>query len=239
MFIEVTLLDSPSVKAFDVLQQTFWPFDLKAKEAGSLEPGQVGLLGRKVLLGTEYSESPYCYSWEAHMKAWSSDREVLSGKSPLVKSLGLSQSNTVDGVIDATLGLGKDTAHLLTFGAKVMAFERVAEVFFLARASQVLEDFFPERLLLSFGSVKENPENLPIYFDPMFDDGSKRKAKAHKGMSAFHLLVGGDDDAAQEGMRLRNMTSRLVVKRPSKKKALLDNLNSSWKGKAISYDLYL
>lgn len=236
MFIEVTVLKPPPAPLYNKLQQIMWDFEVSYKDGDQLAPGAIGLNGTQVLLGTEFADAPYIYSWEESFRSWHNDREVTSGKAPLTKALGLKKGESV---IDATMGLGKDSCQLLAAGAKVLAFERVPEVFFLGRVSQVFEDFLPQQLQLFFGEVKDNPSGLPIYFDPMFDDGSKRKAKAHKGMGAFHLLVGADDDAGEEALRLRGLTQRLVIKRPSKKKALLENINSTWKGKAISYDLYL
>jgi hypothetical protein len=218
------------------LRQNPWAFEIIYREKAELEVGEIGLKGSQVLMGTQFSNSPFIFSWEEQMRSWSQDRDVFTGKTPLIKALGLKKN---DSVIDTTLGLGKDTTQLLTFGAHVEAYERVPQVYFMARAAQIFEGFLEDKLLLNFGSLGENPKNLPIYFDPMFDDGSKRKAKAHNAMSAFHELVGGDPDAIEEGKRLRNLTKRLVVKRPSKKKALLENVNSTWKGKAISFDLYL
>ena len=236
MFIEVTVIEAPEKHLYNKLQQNVWDFEVRYREGQELGVGQIGLKGNQVILGTEFPDSPFIYSWDQQMRTWAGDRDVFQGKTGLIKALGLKKE---DRVFDATMGLGKDTTQLLSFGANVIAHERVPEVFFMGRASQLFEGFLQDKLCLRFGALLQNPENLPIYFDPMFDDGSKRKAKAHKGMSAFHKLVGGDEDACEEAKRLRAMTSRLVIKRPSKKQALLGNVNSSWKGKAVSFDLYL
>lgn len=232
MYIEVIVLKSPSARRLDLLQQNLWDFEVRFLEADQLCEAQVGLDGDNLLLGGLPGQNPVVYSFEKELSKWRGSK----GKTPLVKALG---ANKGDRLIDATFGFGKDSCQLLGHGLSVHAYERVPELYFLARSCQLWQEIPEERLKIHFGSVRENPKDCPIYFDPMYEDGALRKAKSGKGMQVFHKLVGLDEDASQEAQRLRDLTSRLVVKRAPKAPMLLEKRNSTWESKAVRFDLYL
>lgn len=248
MSIEVIVLEAPSSERLDQLQQYLWDFEVKYTTSDELLPAQVGIRGSELLLGGLAGQKPIVYGLNQELRFWRDSLTKTLNKSKgkskgnakarpaILKALGVGRG---DKVIDATFGLGRDSCQLMSAGLKVTAFERVPELFFLAKASQIWEDISEDRLELHFGSVRENPERLPIYFDPMFSDGSDRKAKSGKGMQVFHELVGSDDDAGSEAKRLRELTDRLVIKRAPKAPQLLEGRNSDWTSKAVRFDLYL
>ncbi len=236
MFIEVTLLEELKGPMYNILQQFPWEFEVKYALGTQLSTGEIGLDSRGPILGAMPGQNPIRFSWNEQIHSWRRDAQCLQGKGPLFKALGVRRGETV---IDTTMGLGRDTSQLLAAGIKVLAFERVPAVFFLGVAAQIFEGLSKERLQLNFGSCHSNPENYPIFFDPMFDDGKKRKAKPNKGMEVFHQLVGGDEDSSEEAERLRHLTKRLVIKRSPKSVELLKGRNSKWESKALRLDLYL
>lgn len=182
-------------------------------------------------------ERPFSFSWEKNLNFWS--RESFSfKKSPLLRALGAGPG---DRVVDATCGTGQDSAYLLSAGLKVHAYERFFPTYLLLKYSLLKEA--PQNLELFFGSYAESFDHweCPIYYDPMFDDGSKRKAKSNKQMSLFHgLLKDQIDDSSLVAAKLLTKTKRLVIKRPPKGELLLDKgLNAQWSTKAVRFDLYL
>lgn len=185
-------------------------------------------------------EKPFSLSWSKNLNFWS--RESFSfKKTPLLRALGVGPS---DWVVDATCGTAQDCSYLLSAGLKVRAYERYFPTFLLLKYSLLLEKppQLEDSLELYFGSYDQSADhwNCPIYYDPMFDDGSKRKAKSNKQMSLFHSLLKGQvDDGAIVAKRLLAKTSRLVVKRPPKGELLLEKPNAQWSTKAVRFDLYI
>ncbi len=239
MTIEVIVLKAPRPDLYDLLQQNMWGFEVNFRISDALKPLQVGIDGRDLLLGGLEGQKPIVYGLSQEIRKWrtANAKTVKSGKKPaLFRALGVGGG---DRVIDATFGLGRDSCQLIAGGVAIEAYERVPELYFLARASQLWEGIDEEQLKIHFGSVQTNPQNLPIYFDPMFSDGHDRKAKSGKGMQVFHQLVGGDEDAMNEAKRIKNLTNRMVVKRAPKATQLLEGRNSEWTSKAVRFDLYL
>ncbi|MCF8059785.1 MAG: class I SAM-dependent methyltransferase [Bacteriovoracaceae bacterium] len=209
---------------------------MKFIEGSTLPPGKIGLDSQGPLLGAMPGQTNIRFSWNHHIHAWRRDSLIMQGKAPLFKALGVRSG---DSVIDATMGLGRDCSQLIAAGLKVVAYERVPDVYFLGVAAQIFEGLSIDRLKLNFGPCLDNPDSLPIFFDPMFSDGKKRRAKPNKGMEVFHQLVGGDEDSELEAQRLLQLTKRLVIKRPPKGDQLLKGRNSCWESKALRLDLYL
>ena len=208
------------------------------KDPSLLEKGSLYLsCDEELLFIGATGQKPMSFSWSKNLNFWS--REVVSfKKNPLLRALGAKEG---EWVVDATCGTGADCSFLLHAGLKVRAYER----------------YFPTYLLLAFSYFKENISsnlevhfgdystlgdqwNCPVYFDPMFDDGSKRKAKTNKEMTLFHsLLKDLPDDSSMVAKRLLEKTNRLVVKRPPKGDLLLDKPNAQWVSKAVRFDLYI
>ena len=215
-------------------------------EVSDLERGSLYLdeQGELMFIGAPL-ENPIRFSWEQSLHFWSKEKMSFK-KHPLLRALGAPAGQWV---VDATCGMAGDTTFLLNAGLNVRAFER----------------FFPTYLLLSYSLLKETQEglidledrlelyhgsysasdnkdhwNCPIYFDPMFDDGVKRKAKSNKEMSLFHsLLKDYPDDSTEVAKALFAKTNRLVIKRAPKGPLLLERPNSQWTTKAVRFDLYI
>ncbi len=192
-------------------------------------------------------EKPFSLSWSKNLGFWS--RETFSfKKSPLLRALG---ARAGEWVVDATCGTGQDCSYLLSAGLRVRAYERYFPTFLLLKYSYLLEEDSLElgdSLELFYGSYADDEEhvehkelwNCPVYYDPMFDDGSKRKAKSNKQMSLFHALLKDQvDDGSSVASALLKKTSRLVVKRPPKGELLLPGPNAQWSTKAVRFDLYI
>lgn len=186
----------------------------------------------------EAGERPFSLSWAKNLNFWS--RESFSfKKSPLLRALGAAAG---EWVVDATCGTGQDASYLLSAGLKVRAYERFFPSYLLLKYSLSREEV-TDNLELYFGSYADRDErwDCPVYYDPMFDDGTKRKAKSNKQMSLFHSLLKDQvDDGPKVAAMLLKKTKRLVVKRPPKGELLLEKgLNAQWSTKAVRFDLYL
>jgi len=213
-----------------------FPINIHIIDFDTIDPtsfltGKVYYLPNGVFLGALPGQSPLNFSWDKKFNKWFKE----AGKHPLNKAVGKKSKQ----VIDATVGFGNDSCILLALDKEVFGYERNPTVFLCLYLSQKKENFLLNRLTLNFGSPLENPLRYPIYFDPMYDDGTERKTKPSKEMELFHNLIGGDKDASDEGRRLLGLTNRLIVKRSPKKGELLDNVNAQWKSKALRLDLYV
>lgn len=196
--------------------------------------------GELLFIG-DSGQKPMSFSWVKNLNFWS--REVVSFKKhPLLRALGVKPG---EWVVDATCGTGGDCSFLLHAGLKVKAYERYFPTFLLLSYSLLSEELpenLSEAIEVYYGDYAHNADqwNCPIYFDPMFDDGSKRKAKTNKEMTLFHsLLKDLPDDSSEVAKLLLLKTKRLVVKRPPKGDLLLANPNAQWTSKAVRFDLYI
>jgi len=210
------------------------------KKASGLPKGSLFLdESGELFFIADIGENPFSLSWSKNLNFWS--RENFSfKKSPLLRALG---ARAGQWVVDATCGTGQDCAYLLSAGLKVRAYERFFPTYLLLKYSLLRES--PNNLELFYGSYTDSPDHwdCPVYYDPMFDDGTKRKAKSNKQMSLFHgLLKDQQDDSSQVAAKLLEKTGRLVVKRAPKGELLLakaEGLNAQWSSKAVRFDLYL
>ncbi len=209
---------------------------LKNLERGSLYLDEDGELYFIAAPG----EKPFNLSWERNLHFWS--RENFSfKKSPLLRALGATAGQWV---VDATCGTGQDCSYLLGAGLHVRAYERFFPTFLLLKYSWLKDQpkAIEGRLEIYYGSYGDDEVNwnCPVYYDPMFDDGTKRKAKSNKQMSLFHALLKDQvDDSKDMALKLRGKTNRLVVKRPPKGELLMAGPNAQWESKAVRFDLYI
>lgn len=189
-------------------------------------------------------------------------RQFGGGKGQLIaKAVGIKKSFRPN-VLDLTAGLGQDAFVLAGLGCKLTMIERVDIVY------QLLDDGLQRALMNGDIELREivstmqlkncnaidylksllndNVKADVIYLDPMFPEREK-KAKVKKSMSAFHSLVGSDDDAG-ELLQLALMCAnyRIVVKRPRKAMSIAEqypqlNLPKAGlvlEGKSSRYDIY-
>lgn len=233
MEVLVNIRDSKSEETIERLLEHNWPFTIKVIKQSHSHDALITISEGELYLEAGNGQRPILFSWDEKMSKWSKDRNICHN---LRKSLGV---QTNDFVIDATVGFGQDTSYLLYMGLNVIGFERVPFLYFLHKSALILSDKVI-KLELIFGQASDSDyRNIPIYFDPMFDDGSKRRAQAKKSMSFLHKVIGIDKDAVVEAKKLRFMSSRLVIKKSPRDPHLIENCNSSWKSKAVRFDLYL
>ncbi len=148
---------------------------------------------------------------------------------PVAKAVGLKAGNIIPRVLDCTAGLGRDAFVLASLGCQVQMCERSPLVHALLadglqRASvgndesvsaivarMSLQSTDAQSFLTNIGDM-DRPD--VIYLDPMFPE-RRKTAAVKKDMAAFHMLVGGDEDAdALLPLALQTARCRVVVKRP-------------------------
>ena len=156
---------------------------------------------------------------------------------PLVRALG--RHAGVRTVIDATAGLGRDSAALARAGFEVTAIERAQPLFSAWREAMKLP---PSRLTFLEGDALLLLRSLPapdaVYLDPMYPCGP-RKSAPQKELVILRELVGDDVDAPDLLAVAREVALlRVVVKRPRKAPPLAPP-SHSWTGASTRYDLYM
>jgi len=184
-------------------------------------------------------------------------RKFGGGKGQMIaKAVGV-KAGVYPKVLDATAGLGKDAFVLSTLGCEIQMLERSPVVHALLedgllRATRHAVDADPELAriiarmeLLAVDSqdylAQIHDGNRPdvIYIDTMFPDRQKT-ADVKKEMSAFHHVVGKDEDAdllLEKALAKANY--RVVVKRPRKAPFIANNTPSyQLEGKSSRYDVY-
>jgi 16S rRNA (guanine1516-N2)-methyltransferase len=184
-------------------------------------------------------------------------RKFGGGKGQMIaKAVGI-KAGVYPQILDATAGLGKDAFVLATLGSRVDMIERSPLVHtllenglsrareFAAESDSDLFEILQRMQLLHHASQNYlqnlSVDNYPdvIYLDPMFPDREKT-AEVKKEMSAFHSLVGKDEDADQLlPLALARVNYRVVVKRP-RKAPFLNNQTPSFQleGKSSRFDIY-
>ena len=184
-------------------------------------------------------------------------RKFGGGKGQMIaKAVGI-RAGVYPAILDATAGLGKDAFVLATLGSRVDMIERSPLVHTLLEnglsrarefAAESDSDLFEivQRMKLLHNTSHNYLQNLSIdnypdviYLDPMFPELEK-SAEVKKEMSAFHSLVGKDEDADQLlPLALARVHYRVVVKRP-RKAPFLNNQTPSFQleGKSSRFDIY-
>ncbi|MBK8975539.1 MAG: class I SAM-dependent methyltransferase [Planctomycetes bacterium] len=170
---------------------------------------------------------------------------------PLVaRALGLDRGVRV--VVDATGGLGRDTATLAACGARVTVLERhPALAALLADGLRRLAEVAPE-LAAAITLVPTDaipwltrcaPADRPdaVLIDPMFP-ARRGSALPKLEMQVFRLLLGpGDAEDARALLAAARAacTRRAVVKRPAREGALVDGAVATLRGERARFDVYL
>jgi 16S rRNA (guanine1516-N2)-methyltransferase len=183
-------------------------------------------------------------------------RKGVGRREPLARALGL-HKRAPGWVVDATAGLGRDTALIAALGCRVSALERspfTAALLgdglrrglrddligpLLARVELLETDAESYLQGLIDADLDDQPD--AIYLDPMFSEASG-SAKVRKEMQVLKQLLGPPDD--EEGERLlvaarASGARRVVVKRGQKAKPLA-GAKPDWSvnGKTTRYDVY-
>lgn len=143
-------------------------------------------------------------------------------------ALGRALRGCPGSVVDATAGLGSDTAVLASLGREVLAIERNEVLFALLREAHARlgEDEQAKRITLRCAdSLEELPrldgrfaEPAAIVIDPMYPARRSTNALPPKPMQLMRELHGGlsasDDAEALVETALRTVARRIVLKRP-------------------------
>lgn len=176
---------------------------------------------------------------------------------PVAKACGIKSGNITPRILDATAGLGGDAFVLASLGAELMLCERNPIVRALladglaralsasdetahiaGRMTLLAEDSEQALARIAQGDVADKPDI--VFLDPMFPERRKASAAVKKGMTAFHTIVGADDDQAKLlPLALAAARARVVVKRPQHAPTLDGNpapLVQS--GESVRFDLY-
>ncbi len=184
-------------------------------------------------------------------------RKFGGGKGQMIaKAVGI-KAGVYPKVLDATAGLGKDSFVLASLGSSVVMLERSPIAHSLLENGLIrARDFAQEQDLelltvvnrmqlihqsshTYFSGLKREEFPDVIYLDPMFPEREK-SAEVKKEMTAFHILIGKDEDAdLLLPLALAHVNYRVVVKRP-RKAPFLNNQTPSFQleGKSSRFDIY-
>lgn len=174
-------------------------------------------------------------------------REPGLFKTPLARAIGVTRTSAPF-VLDATAGLGTDSALLAWMGCRVHAVERNAVLAALWRdALSRLEGEAPDvaaRVTFEHADAREVLSRVRpdvVYLDPMFPPRGKT-ALVKKGMQVLHALHGGaSDDEAEALLAIAKATAskRVVVKRPRGKAPLAPGVTHAREGSTTRLDVYV
>ena len=149
------------------------------------------------------------------------------------------QSRTI---IDATAGLGQDSAHLAAAGYEVTAVERHPGLAaLLLDAKRRSPDSLAERISIRHGDSRDLLQELHadvVYLDPMFPQTGK-SALPKRAMQVVRQMVGDDSDINELFELAMQRFHRVVVKRPDKAAPLHSDIHHRVAGKTVAYDVYI
>lgn len=146
-------------------------------------------------------------------------------------------------VIDGTLGVAKDSIHLISCGAKVIGVEKNPITYFLLKSAQDRLDFKKDQFEIINGKTEVQcsqwaDKAQALYLDFMFEN-AKQKSAPKKNMAFLREISPVDDDVRGViGKCLEAGIKRIVVKRPLKGSQLYDKPNVVLEGKLVRYDVY-
>lgn len=157
-------------------------------------------------------------------------------------------------VLDATMGLGRDSYILACLGCKVWGIERHPVVFAelqraLKAAQQATELSHPihrlhiqqgEAVTLMAQYLTDGTRPDVVLLDPMYPE-RRKSALNKKSMRVMHALVGADSDADALLSPARALaTSRVIVKRPRHAETLRGEEPSFVvEGRSSRFDVYI
>lgn len=177
-------------------------------------------------------------------------RRIASGRRmPLARALGLHRRPGVR-VLDATCGLGRDSAVLAGLGCTVTAIERHPALHALLadglrRGRALAGEWFDNWQALHhdeavnwLASAGEADAFDAIYIDPMFDN-ARRKARPQRALQWLGQLLDGDDDAPQVLEAARSRALQRVVVKNHARAAPLASPDHQIHGRATRFDVYI
>ncbi|MHC4909374.1 MAG: class I SAM-dependent methyltransferase [Planctomycetota bacterium] len=154
-------------------------------------------------------------------------------------------------IIDATAGLGRDSALLAGLGCDVVAIERHPVIAALLRdglargraSDDPVVARAAERIELLEGDaqalLQEVGDPDVVYLDPMYPPRPGASALPRKGAQMLRAVVGADPDMqAVFDVARRIAINRVVLKRPHSEPPLGGAATVSFSGKLVRYDVY-
>jgi 16S rRNA (guanine1516-N2)-methyltransferase len=184
-------------------------------------------------------------------------RDRIPGAGALPGAGVLPGARMLPGVLDLTAGLCEDAWLLASWGCRVIAVERCATAFALARdglrraaqderlreiAGRITLTHAQAGAFLADGAWREVLPIDAVYLDPMFPPRVKRALES-KAMRVLRRCVGDDEDAAEVARLALQVVPcrRVVVKRPLHGERLLGDIEpvSVQRGKALRWDVYV
>ena len=174
-----------------------------------------------------------------------SQQKISVKKDLLTRATGLDK-NPGCHILDGTMGLARDSFHLLFFGAKVTAIERDTVASLLVheamnrfrRQTDFTSPFFQHHgHLADFLSSSAEPPDV-LYLDPMFTETEKKSAPK-KGLAFLRLRQQADTEMERVWeLAQKKQIKRVVVKRSRKGQHLFTEPNFQITGKMIRFDIY-
>jgi 16S rRNA (guanine1516-N2)-methyltransferase len=177
-------------------------------------------------------------------------RQGSGKRTPLARAVGLAKASVR--LVDATAGLGVESALLAWAGAQVTAIERHPQLAALwrdalARANDAGAEV-AERITFVEGDAREVLARLPederpdcVYLDPMFP-ARRKSAQVKKKMQLMQLLHGELDEDADRALlevALDVARRRVVVKRPKGAPPLAGGVSHTYATGTTRFDVYL
>lgn len=182
------------------------------------------------------------------------DRQVISrvhagSRDPLARAIGLHRKPRQT-VLDATCGIGRDSATLLGYGCRVRACERSPALLALLRDGlrRARESLPASRWLANWAGLHAGDATAQlvkgefcivdtIYLDPMFD-APRRRALPGREMQYLRATVGPDLDAAELLAAARASAARVVLKRHPRQPSIAPP-SFSVASRQVCFDVYL
>lgn len=177
------------------------------------------------------------------------ERRAAGGRrSPLARAIGL-QRRPGQRVLDATCGLGRDSATLAAIGCRVSALERSPLLYALLEDARRRAAIDPPAWLAHWPTLvhadatawlaRVDPGAFDVvYIDPMFE-APRRKARPQKALDWLHRLLGADTDAAHLLAAARVVAGRRCVIKQHARAEPLAPADLSFGSKSVRYDVYL
>lgn len=169
------------------------------------------------------------------------NQKINLKKQPFAQSLGLPKNkNTL--VLDATCGSGTDSILMLTWGLKVISFEKNPLIYALLKDAIHRSSQLQKNLEIKFGDSTTLTEKFPlIYYDPLFN--LKKKSKSKKIMETIKEISHSDQLEEQEhflSWALSHVEKKIIVKRHLRSDYLSGKKpHQSFVGHSVRYDVYL
>lgn len=239
---------------FNLQQYTDWPFTkeqsneyfINSKDVPSLTY-ENGSLVYNYIDGQKKARSiSFCF--ESYYSQFKSNK---GSRGPLYSALKKERHSYI---IDSTMGSGKDSCLITSWGFDIHCFERHPLLFVLlwdaskrARNGQYCE--MASRMHLNFGSpfdksyLNSLDGRVVLYYDPMYpkSESDKKSALPRQEIQFFRSLVGSDYDIENNLNLARDCADKTILKRAlhSKwnfEKELIPDV--SYKGKNTRYDVF-